>query len=323
MKNTKYLIVLISLVTIIASCEKGAYENVDVQKPYTYSDLYYENLRDYKATEHTISFGWFAQYGAGSMNSMATRFMGLPDSLDICSLWGGIPSDDALEEMRYVQKTKGTKMLSVAIVRIQAESICVEAKDLFNAGEIEKAVQVYGDYFLNQVYEYDLDGFDMDYEPEGDGLSGNNFQLFVEYLAKYLGPNPDITDAERVANIKAKFGNDVDTRYRMLCVDSNGQVDGNANVQKYCDYYFRQTYGGSASSISGWPDKKVVHCCNMGDYWSSKEANGLYSYAEWANRTGGGFGAFYIHRDYNVHTYSPYPYKRFRECIQMCNPAVK
>lgn len=62
-------------------------ESISIQNPYTYSDLYYQNLRDYKASDHSISFGWFSQYG--QQNSMAVRFMGLPDSLDICSLWGG------------------------------------------------------------------------------------------------------------------------------------------------------------------------------------------------------------------------------------------
>lgn len=41
-----------------------------------------------------------------------------------------------------------------------------------------------------------------------------------------------------------------------------------------------------------------------------------------ANGRKGGFGAFFIHRDYNVHENNPYPYKRFRECIQIQNPAV-
>ena len=51
--------------------------------------------------------------------------MGLPDSLDICSMWGGIPAKEnkaIWDEIRFVQKVKGTKMLSVAITRIDAET---------------------------------------------------------------------------------------------------------------------------------------------------------------------------------------------------------
>ena len=68
-----------------------------------YDDQYYQNLRDYKESDHEIAFGWFAQYGA--QNSAAVRFMGLPDSLDICSMWGGIPSTENTEiweEIRFV-----------------------------------------------------------------------------------------------------------------------------------------------------------------------------------------------------------------------------
>lgn len=68
----------------MVSCDTDI-ESESIQHPYTYSDLYYQNLRDFKASDHEISFGWFAQYGA--QNSMGVRFMGLPDSLDICSMW--------------------------------------------------------------------------------------------------------------------------------------------------------------------------------------------------------------------------------------------
>ena len=91
MKTIKYLLTIIALGGIIAACNNDV-ESLKIQDPYTYSDLYYQNLRDYKASDHPISFGWFAQYGA--QNSMAVRFMGLPDSLDICSLWGGIPGKE-------------------------------------------------------------------------------------------------------------------------------------------------------------------------------------------------------------------------------------
>ena len=60
-----------------ASCDTDI-ENKEIEKPYTYSDLYYQNLRDYKKSDHSIAFGWFAQYGAE--NSMGVRFMGLPEA---------------------------------------------------------------------------------------------------------------------------------------------------------------------------------------------------------------------------------------------------
>ena len=133
MRTINYLLTLIvGMGGLMVSCDTDI-ESESIQHPYTYSDLYYQNLRDFKASDHEISFGWFAQYGA--QNSMGVRFMGLPDSLDICSMWGGIPAKentDIWEEIRFVQKVKGTKMLAVAITRIDAETDDHDFKKAYN-----------------------------------------------------------------------------------------------------------------------------------------------------------------------------------------------
>lgn len=90
MKTMKYILAALTVGGMMASCNTDI-ESLTIQRPLTYDDQYYQNLRDYKASEHEIAFGWFAQYGA--QNSAAVRFMGLPDSLDICSMWGGIPGN--------------------------------------------------------------------------------------------------------------------------------------------------------------------------------------------------------------------------------------
>ncbi len=330
MRTYKYLLTFIVLLTVMLSCTD--IESESIQSPYTYSDEYYQNLREYKASNHSIAFGWFSQYG--QQNSLAVRFLGLPDSLDICSLWGGIPSSertDIWEELRFVQKVKGTKMLVVAITRIDAETDEKEFKQAYNEalelpeGEereaaLLKAIEMYAEYFLDQVFENDLDGFDADYEPEGDFLSGDYFIYFMNYLAQYMGPNPNITKEERLALIQERYGTDETDTDKLLCVDSNGQAS--TALADICNYYFIQAYSGGTYSY-GWPIEKAVFCCNMGDYWQT-EMTEMYEQAAYQPETGhkGGFGAFFIHRDYNVHEYNTYPYKRFRECIQIQNPAV-
>lgn len=264
---------------------------------------------------------------------MAVRFMGLPDSLDICSLWGGIPAKEnkeIWEEIRFVQKIKGTKMLAVAITRIDAETDEKDFKQAYLAAKqlpsgeerdaaILKSIEMYAEFFLDQVFENDLDGFDADYEPEGDFLSGNYFIHFMRHLAKYMGPNPDITKEERLQLIQERYGKDVTDTDKLLCVDAPG--DPSSALYSICDYYFKQAYGGGASS--SWPSEKVVYCSNMGDNWQGTMA-AMYNHAKYvpANGKKGGFGAFFIHRDYNVHENNTSPYKRFRECIQIQNPAV-
>ena len=112
---------------MFASCDTDI-ENVEIVKPTTYDAQYYKNLRDYKASDHQIAWGWFSDYTQSF--SPATRFLGLPDSLDICSLWGGIPTDvegreqthylpEVYKEMKFVQQTKGTKLVVPTIIRIR------------------------------------------------------------------------------------------------------------------------------------------------------------------------------------------------------------
>lgn len=331
MRTIKYLLSLVAAGGLMTSCNTDI-ESESIRNPYTYSDLYYQNLRDFKASDHEISFGWFAQYGA--QNSLAVRFMGLPDSLDICSMWGGIPAKENTaiwEEIRFVQKVKGTKMLAVAITRIDAETDDHAFKQAYNEarqmpeGEekeaaIKKAIEMYAEYFLDQVFENDLDGFDADYEPEGDFLSGSYFVHFYKHMAKYMGPNPEITEEERLALIQERYGPDVTDTKKLLNIDqtSTSMVE----LVPYSNYCFLQAYGGGTGAGS-WPDEKVVYCCNMGDGWQGTMES-MYNQARYKPAKGrkGGFGAFFIHRDYNVHENNPYPYKRFRECIQIQNPAI-
>lgn len=326
----KYILPAVALGTMFSACDD--IENIpgeELVPPYTYSPLYYQNLRDYKESDHEIAFGWFAQYGA--QNSEAIKFTGLPDSLDICSLWGGIPSDpQVLEEMRFVQKVKGTKMLIVAITRIEAETDDKEFKKLFNEGKAEndqekinQAIIMYADGFLDQVFLNDIDGFDVDYEPEGDYLKGDPFMIFYRHLAKYLGPNPNITKEERRELIRERYGDAIADQPgicdKMLCIDG-GSVEG---CQELSNYYFIQAYGGRTQLNSSWPAEKQVLCENVGDYWNT-DLSGMYNQArtEPANGRKGGFGAFLLHRNYTITETNIEPYWHFRQCIQIQNPAI-
>mgnify|MGYP000812669676 CR=1 FL=1 len=133
---------------------------------------------------------------------------------------GGIPTKENTEiwdEIRFVQKVKGTKMLCVAITRIDAETDEHDFKKAYNEAKampegdertvaLNRSFEMYAEYFLDQVFLNDLDGFDADYEPEGDFLSGSNFEYFYKHMAKYMGPNPDITKEERLQLIEERYG---------------------------------------------------------------------------------------------------------------------
>ena len=328
MKIMKYIMPLLLIACMFASCDTDV-ENATVVAPTTYGPQYYKNLRDYKKSDHSIAWGWFADYTQST--SLATRFLGLPDSLDICSLWGGIPSDDSTHvdthylpevyrEMKYVQAVKGTRLVVPTIIRIRTrpefyDSIWVKQNDP------QAAMRAYAQDLLRPIFENGLDGIDMDYEPEGDPLSGGNLDYFVEYVGQFVGPmaSPDSTFTYPDGfTIKGNPN-------MLLCIDYYGSAPS-GNTNKFTNWYVNQTYGGSPGRVpfSGCPTEKVVYTENVGDNWKAAECGQLLNYARYQPSTGrkGGFGAFFMHRDYINTGYGCSNYANMRHGIQIQNPAI-
>lgn len=328
MKIMKYIMPLLLIACMFASCDTDV-ENATVVAPTTYGPQYYKNLRDYKKSDHSIAWGWFADYTQST--SLATRFLGLPDSLDICSLWGGIPSDDSTHvdthylpevyrEMKYVQEVKGTRLVVPTIIRIRTrpefyDSIWVKQNDP------QAAMRAYAQDLLRPIFENGLDGIDMDYEPEGDPLSGGNLDYFVEYVGQFVGPmaSPDSTFTYPDGfTIKGNSN-------MLLCIDYYGSAPS-GNTNKFTNWYVNQTYGGSPGRVpfSGCPTEKVVYTENVGDNWKAAECGQLLNYARYQPSTGrkGGFGAFFMHRDYINTGYGCSNYANMRHGIQIQNPAI-
>ena len=328
MKIMKYIMPLLLIACMFVSCDTDV-ENATVVAPTTYGPQYYKNLRDYKKSDHSIAWGWFADYTQST--SLATRFLGLPDSLDICSLWGGIPSDDSTHvdthylpevyrEMKYVQEVKGTRLVVPTIIRIRTrpefyDSIWVKLNDP------QAAMRAYAQDLLRPIFENGLDGIDMDYEPEGDPLSGGNLDYFVEYVGQFVGPmaSPDSTFTYPDGfTIKGNPN-------MLLCIDYYGSAPS-SNTNKFTNLYVNQTYGGSPGRVpfSGCPTEKVVYTENVGDNWKAAECGQLLNYARYQPSTGrkGGFGAFFMHRDYINTGYGCSNYANMRHGIQIQNPAI-
>lgn len=352
MKLLKYILPVLFIGAMVASCDTDD-EAVDVQTPYTVSPQYYQNLRDYKATDHSIAWGWFSDYTTSF--SMATRFLGLPDSLDICSLWGGIPTNDSTladghyvpdvyKEMKFVQQTKGTKMVVPTIVRIRTFPEFYDSVWVAKSNP-DSAMQLLANHLLAQIFVTGVDGIDLDYEPEGDPLSGSNMDYFVKYLGKFVGPAA--SDSNKVVaklgkirwvNKKTAAGKDSlvkETYYedytivgdpaKLLCIDYFGSAPGSATLN-YTNWYVNQTYGSSPGGMpfSSCPISKVVYTENVGDEWKAPECGQLLNYARYKPATGrkGGFGAFFMHRDYINAGYGCLNYANMRHGIQIQNPAI-
>ena len=161
---------------------------------------------------------------------------------------------------------------------------------------------------MKEIWDNDLDGYDLDYEPEGDALSGEKMSTFIYYLSQFIGPmspNPET----------------------ILAVDGNPPA---TEMAPYCTYHISQSYGQTLSESrfnkAGWKNSQLIFTENIGDYW--KNGGNMEQQAAFQPSTGGrkgGFGAFHGQRDYNTTDSGAdkeTPYGHLRRAIQLQNPAV-
>ncbi|HBN01258.1 MAG TPA: hypothetical protein DD383_01290 [Rikenellaceae bacterium] len=376
----KSAIVLASALALGAALSCTEDEALNLQPEYKYTDAYYEALRAYKNSDHSICYLWFADYGVPS--SLAYRFAGIPDSVDVVSLWGGIPEKGSLDwkEMQEMREKKGTKVVGVKIIRLantyylpswaldiqvpsymngygnqkgyndtyketyderikagDSETIAAAAAEsaarmagtqaliadmeanpsrkLKEGSTEENPEWIYpewceyaGNSILKEISDNDLDGYDLDYEPEGDALDGECMNTFIYYLAQYIGPMSPAPET-------------------ILAVDGNWPEP---QMAPYCTYHISQSYGQTIGNghfnRQGWENSQLIFTENIGDDW--KTGGYLEQQAAFQPSKGGrkgGFGAFHGQRDYNTTDSGAdkeMPYGHLRRAIQLQNPAV-
>lgn len=199
---------------------------------------HYAEIREYKKTPHLKGFGWFGNW-TGKGNNPQNYLKMLPDSVDFVSLWGtrGSLSVEQKADLKFFQEVKGGKALLCWIVQglgdqltpagLTATEYWVDDK---GKGDFKEGVKAYANAICDSIEKYNLDGFDIDYEP-GYGHSGtlatnmsisptgnSNMQVFIETLSSRL----------RSAG-------------RMLVMD--GQPEKlSAETSKLIDHYIYQAY---------------------------------------------------------------------------------
>jgi hypothetical protein len=249
----------------------------------------------------------------------------------------GIPGNDstktnyapvAYADMIFVRKVKGTRFVAPTIVRMNHKITLKDGTEYdLSQNHNDEGIKVFGQYLVDQVLDADIDGVDLDYEPEGDWMQGGNFTKLVAYIGQYFG-------------LQGKYPE------KLLCVDFYGQYPP-AETDPYVNYYIRQSYSASSagvlqgqfSGISWSSSTKFIVTETFGDHYANggvaftevdgntKTTDGSQMYslegmARW-NPTQGkkaGFGAFYFDRDYFSKT--GIPYYNMRRCIQIANPAI-
>lgn len=329
------LTILISCFLILFGCtaeNRPEPENVD-SAPKN-SEEYYANLRAYKKSPHQIAFGWYGPSGLSNLEaSMQNRWTGIPDSLDIVSMWGGFPEKDSpgYKEMRFVQEVKGIKLVSVSFTNDDYFNWMIkDFKTTYFDGQSKEKLKEGFDKVAKMVYDEivakGLAGVDYDHEPNYCGCNTwqitknkDDFGLFIEALGKYFG---------RIAGTG-----------KMLLID--GEIDQvPTKAGRHVDYAVTQSYSSANANtlqsrydaISSWatPDRYII-TENFESFWKAggvdfnDPVNGIipsmYGMAHWNPKQGpkGGAGSYHIEYDYGN-----YPgYKYTRKMIQIMNPAPK
>ena len=213
MKNliNKYIVLFIAACFIMVSCEDWTKVEADIIDVPGKSDDYYANLRAWKATalDRQVSFGWFGGW-TGEGSSLVSCLIGLPDSMDVVSIWGpwvGL-SEAQKRDLEYVQRVKGLKVMACAFTENVGDGFTPAGETVkgywgwdpsesaLNAEPTEaqaEAIRKYARAIADTVIFYGYDGFDMDHEPNyggsGDLASSRpRLRVFIDELSKYFGP---------------------------------------------------------------------------------------------------------------------------------------
>ena len=170
---------------------------------------HYAKLRAWKQTPHVRGFGWFGGWTAKGTDPQKYLRM-LPDSVDIVSLWGthGDLTEAQKTDLKFFQEVKGGKVLLCWIVQNLGDQLTPQGKSATDywvtekgGGDFLEGVKAYANAICDTIEKYDLDGFDLDYEP-GYGHSGNmatttawisetgnvNMYTFIKTLYDRLNP---------------------------------------------------------------------------------------------------------------------------------------
>ena len=357
MNKIKFIFASALAVAAISSCLKE--EAIVLQEPYTYDEQYLENIREYKKSEHTLSYCYYAAWaplegltGYKDPASWGERLRGLPDSLDIVNLWMGYPSPNpesesyapvAYADMKYMQEKLGTRFVlhgDAATTRdVVYKGDTLNIQDLYNqwkAGTgteeaFREALHNHAKIMIDKVNEAGLDGVDVDWEPQP--AVWRDTQVLVD-LMKYLREN---------------------LPGKLIILDLFSDYPP-AEVNEYIDYLVIQCYtpqiGCSVAQLKsfytahglncGIPAEKIIACeqggqtdyaLNGGGLWKetrngqqiyTSDGSEMYSFEGFARHTSennmAGWGVFYVDRNY----YSTKgPYYEFRKGIQVANPSIR
>ena len=264
---------------------------------------HYRKIREeYRPSNHVLGFGWFGNWTGKGTNEQ-NYLKCLPDSVDFVSLWGarGNFSPEQKADLKFFQEVKGGKALMCWIVQDIGSAITPEGEDMrtywvnkANGNQVE-ATKLYANAIADTIIKYNLDGFDIDYEP-GYGHSGT--------LASWE------TISEKSGNVKMynfiktlydRFkAHEKETGKKMLLVMDGEPYKCDTETSKMLDYYIYQAYWESSTSyvkskirrtnLHDW-ERKTIITVEFEQCWRT---GGIHPQSGAAN--GSGRGTYYSDR---------------------------
>lgn len=293
--------------------------------------LYLQDLRDYKKSDHLVMFGWFAYWNPTSPDPTFSLDH-LPDSVDFVSNWGAWNNLDQVKKNQLMQvQEKGTRVTIGWIIENVGDGINGD-KDFWPDDPYE-AIEAYAQAIVDSIAKYNYDGMDIDYEPS---------------YASPFKPGMHCGDwsdpwAENKALIScSQYGNKEYENYffrtmrEKLGPDKLLNINGSIHwldpeVAHLFDYFVPQSYNNTASR---WTSTIMNHLRNAGvkenqiiytETFQTNKINAdnfVTNYADYVvnqlNGNAGGIGAFHINEDY---LHGP-DYKNVKAAIRKMNPPI-
>ena len=279
MKIKNILAVSALALTTLASCSKWTdmeiQHPVDLTKP-GHDEAYYKALRDYKNSDHQIAFSYYSAW-TGVGTNMQSSLMGLPDSVDLVSLWGGWknPTEAQLKDLRAAQQKKGLKAMICFLVLDMGAGVTPDPTEAEKAtlkeGESwthkywgwstaqtpegkaarRAAVVKYANAICDLIEKYGYDGFDIDAEPSYVHPFATQYELW----------KTDVDEKDHVPTLMTLFIETLGKRIGPMAETEAGRkrilaVDGEPDAlppthAKYFNYFIIQAYGDGVGYSNG------------------------------------------------------------------------
>nr|WP_314601183.1 glycoside hydrolase family 18 [uncultured Porphyromonas sp.] len=261
----------------LSSCSKWTDMEIqhpmDLTKP-AHTEEYYKALRDYKNSDHQLAFAYYSAW-TGVGTNMQSSLMGLPDSVDLVSLWGGWknPTEAQLKDLRMAQEKKGLKAMICFLVLDMGGGITPDPTDAEKAALKEgeswthkywgwsneqteagkaarrAAVVKYANAICDVIDKYGYDGFDIDAEPNYAHPFGTAYEMWR--MDKENGVSTLMTLF--IETLGKRIGPMAETeagRKKILAVD--GEPDALPPTHaKYFNYFIIQAYSNSVGYNNG------------------------------------------------------------------------